>query len=34
MFVIGALGLAIAVGLERLETKLMPWQARESRRRT
>ena len=34
MFVIGALGLAIAVGLERLEAKLMPWQAREARRTT
>ena len=34
MLVIGALGLAIAVGLERLEAKLMPWQARETRRRT
>jgi ABC-type nitrate/sulfonate/bicarbonate transport system permease component len=34
MFVIGALGLAIAVGLERLEAKLMPWQAREARRKT
>lgn len=32
MFVIGALGLAIALALERLETRLMPWQARESER--
>ena len=32
MFVIGGLGLAIAVGLERLEAKLLPWQAREARR--
>jgi ABC-type nitrate/sulfonate/bicarbonate transport system permease component len=32
MFVIGALGFAIAVGLERLEAVLMPWQAREARR--
>lgn len=34
MFVIGALGFAIAVGLERLAAKLMPWQAREARRST
>ena len=34
MFVIGALGLAIAVGLERLEARLLPWQAREARRAT
>lgn len=34
MFVIGALGLAIAVGLERLEAKLLPWQSREATRRT
>ncbi len=34
MAVIGALGFSIAFGLERLETKLMPWQAREARRRT
>ena len=34
MAVIGVLGLLIAVGLERLETRLMPWQAREARRRS
>ena len=34
MAVIGVLGLAIAVGLERIEAWLMPWQAREARRRT
>lgn len=33
MLVIGALGLAIAVGLERLEARLLPWQVREDRRR-
>ena len=33
MFVIGVLGLAIAVGLERLEAWLMPWQQREASRR-
>lgn len=33
MIVIGALGLAIAVGLERLERRLLPWQARESERK-
>ena len=33
MLVIGALGLAIAVGLERLEAKLLPWQVREDRHR-
>ena len=31
MFVIGALGFAIAVGLQRLETRLLPWQDRETR---
>jgi ABC-type nitrate/sulfonate/bicarbonate transport system permease component len=29
MVVLGVLGFAIAVGLERLETFLMPWQGRE-----
>jgi ABC-type nitrate/sulfonate/bicarbonate transport system permease component len=29
MLVIGALGFAIAVGLARMETWLMPWQSRE-----
>jgi ABC-type nitrate/sulfonate/bicarbonate transport system permease component len=33
MIVIGALGLAIAVGLERLERRLLPWQAREADRK-
>jgi ABC-type nitrate/sulfonate/bicarbonate transport system permease component len=32
MAVLGVLGFAIAAGLQRLETKLMPWQARESER--
>jgi ABC-type nitrate/sulfonate/bicarbonate transport system permease component len=32
MAVIGLLGLAIAWGLERLESKLLPWQARATRR--
>ncbi|MEO8487168.1 MAG: ABC transporter permease [Betaproteobacteria bacterium] len=32
MAVIGVLGFAIAWGLERLEAKWLPWQARESRR--
>jgi ABC-type nitrate/sulfonate/bicarbonate transport system permease component len=32
MFVLGALGFLIAVGLERLETKLMPWQERSGGR--
>jgi ABC-type nitrate/sulfonate/bicarbonate transport system permease component len=34
MAVIGALGLAIAWGLERLESMLLPWQGRAARRRT
>ncbi len=29
MFVLGALGFAIAVGLQRLEARLLPWQGRE-----
>ena len=29
MFVIGALGFLIAVGLRRLEVQLLPWQERE-----
>ena len=29
MFVLGVLGFAIAVGLQRLEVRLMPWQQRE-----
>jgi ABC-type nitrate/sulfonate/bicarbonate transport system permease component len=32
MFVIGALGFAIAVGLRRLEMRLLPWQDREAGR--
>jgi ABC-type nitrate/sulfonate/bicarbonate transport system permease component len=32
MAVIGALGFAISIGLQRLETNLMPWQGREARR--
>lgn len=32
MFVIALLGLAIAVGLERIETWLLPWQARSTQR--
>jgi ABC-type nitrate/sulfonate/bicarbonate transport system permease component len=28
MFVLGLLGFGIAVGLQRLEVKLMPWQER------
>lgn len=34
MFVIGALGLAIALGLEWLEQQLLPWQAREGGQRS
>ena len=34
MLVIGVLGLAIGIGLERLERRLLPWQARETRRAT
>jgi ABC-type nitrate/sulfonate/bicarbonate transport system permease component len=34
MAVIGALGFAITVGLQRLETTLMPWQGRDARRAT
>lgn len=34
MAVIGALGFAFTFGLSRLETMLMPWQAREARRST
>jgi ABC-type nitrate/sulfonate/bicarbonate transport system permease component len=34
MAVIGALGFAIAIGLQRLEARLMPWQGREARRAT
>jgi ABC-type nitrate/sulfonate/bicarbonate transport system permease component len=34
MAVIGALGFAMAIGLQRLETALMPWQGREARRAT
>ena len=34
MFVIGALGFLIAVGLQRLEARLLPWQAREAARTT
>ena len=33
MFVLGGLGFAIAVGLQKLEMKLMPWQQRESEHR-
>ncbi len=33
MFVLGGLGFVITTGLERLEARLMPWQAREARRR-
>jgi ABC-type nitrate/sulfonate/bicarbonate transport system permease component len=32
MAVIGALGFAISIGLQRLETRLMPWQGRAARR--
>jgi ABC-type nitrate/sulfonate/bicarbonate transport system permease component len=32
MFVIGLLGFAIAVGLRRLEMRLLPWQDREAGR--
>lgn len=32
MFVLGALGFAITTGLQRLEARLLPWQARESAR--
>jgi ABC-type nitrate/sulfonate/bicarbonate transport system permease component len=32
MFVLGVLGFLIAVGLQRLEVKLLPWQDREARR--
>ena len=31
MFVLGVLGFAIAVGLQRLEARLMPWQQRGGR---
>lgn len=34
MAVIGVLGFAIATGLQRLETVLMPWEGREARRAT
>jgi ABC-type nitrate/sulfonate/bicarbonate transport system permease component len=34
MAVIGALGFAISIGLERAESRLMPWQHREAGRRT
>ena len=34
MAVIGALGVTIAAGLQRLEARLMPWQGREARRAT
>jgi ABC-type nitrate/sulfonate/bicarbonate transport system permease component len=34
MFAIGVLGLAIGIGLERLERRLLPWQSREVRRAT
>jgi ABC-type nitrate/sulfonate/bicarbonate transport system permease component len=34
MFAIGVLGLAIGIGLERLERRLLPWQSREVRRKT
>lgn len=34
MFAIGVLGFAIGIGLERLEQRLLPWQAREARRKT
>jgi ABC-type nitrate/sulfonate/bicarbonate transport system permease component len=34
MFVIGALGFAISVGLQKLERWLLPWQAREAVRTT
>jgi hypothetical protein len=31
MFVLGLLGFAIAVGLQKLEVRLMPWQQRGMR---
>ena len=34
MVVIGAIGFPISVGLQQLERRLMPWQAREGTRTT
>ncbi|MBK7592047.1 MAG: ABC transporter permease subunit [Betaproteobacteria bacterium] len=34
MFVIGAIGFLISVGLQKLESRLLPWQAREGTRTT
>jgi ABC-type nitrate/sulfonate/bicarbonate transport system permease component len=34
MFVIGAIGFLISVGLQKLERRLLPWQTREGTRDT